>query len=239
MWKKKNCILLNLHLKIEFLLIVLPKAPWRKSLRSALIIVSFGHMSSKTYSVKCNSGARVIGDFGSQCNSNSEVLYIPARLNSLWSDVKHAFNTKFVLPKKCYLQLSKIVWHFCSSNGNFCKFIQQCRVAWILVEIITVPSGETAVKTSFSDVPKIDEARSLAKNMCGIHKESRNEASPIIGSFRLGATSLNTNRGSTYRSWIKACILNCYKSIRQNKNWLQFKNSRELTWWQTYQIVSF
>lgn len=41
-------------------------------------MVSFVHIFSKTYSVKCSSGAKVIGDFSSQCNSNSDVLYIPS-----------------------------------------------------------------------------------------------------------------------------------------------------------------
>lgn len=119
--------------------------------------------------------------------------------------------------KLIYLQLSKIVWHRCSSKGNFCKFIQQLRVAWIRVDIITVPSGDTDTNTSFSDVPRIDDALSFAKNICGVHRESRSEFSPMMGSLRLGATSRKTNRGSTYRNCNKACILNCYqgeKNIR-------------------------
>lgn len=40
-----------------------------------------------------------------------------------------------------YLQLSKIVWHFCSSNGNFCRFIQQFNVAWILKRQLIFESG--------------------------------------------------------------------------------------------------
>lgn len=63
--------------------------------------------------------------------------------------------------------------------------------------MITVPSGETETKTSFSDVPNIDDARSLAKKMCGVHNESRNGFSPIMASARLGATSRKTKRGST------------------------------------------
>lgn len=81
-----------------------------------------------------------------------------------------------------YLQLSRTAEHFCSSNGYFCKFIQQCNVACIRVEIITVPSGEIDVRTSFSDVPSTAEARSLAKNICGVQIESRNALCPIIGS---------------------------------------------------------
>lgn len=95
------------------------------------------------------------------------------------------------------LQLSKTVRHFCSSNGYFCKFIQQWRVAWIRVEMMTVPSGATDVSTSFSAVPRIDEERSLAKKMCGVQSESRNAFCPIIDSCLFGATSRKTNLGST------------------------------------------
>lgn len=56
----------------------LPNAPCRRSFKSALITVSFVHILSSTYSVKCSSGASVIGDFGSQWSSNSVVLNIPA-----------------------------------------------------------------------------------------------------------------------------------------------------------------
>lgn len=96
-----------------------------------------------------------------------------------------------------YLQLSITVLHFCSSNGNFCKFIQQCRVASIRCDKITVPSGEMDVRTSFSDVPNIDDERSFAKNICGVQIKSRNGLSPIIDCIRFGATSRKTKRGST------------------------------------------
>lgn len=58
-------------------MIFLLNAPCLKSLRSALIVVSFVHMFISTYSVRCSSGANVIGDLSSQCNSNSVVLYNP------------------------------------------------------------------------------------------------------------------------------------------------------------------
>lgn len=60
-----------------------------------------------------------------------------------------------------------------------------------------VPSGDTDVNTSFSDVPKMFDDRSLAMKMCGVHNDSRNEFSPIIVLTRRGATSRNTSRGST------------------------------------------
>lgn len=82
--------------------------------------------------------------------------------------------------------------------------------------MITVPSGETDTKTSFSDVPKIDEVLSFAKKICGVHSESRNGFSPMIASLRFGATSRNTNRGSTYRSCNSAWILNCYWKNMEN-----------------------
>lgn len=125
-----------------------------------------------------------------------------------------------------HLQLSNTVWHFCSSNGNFCKFIQQCSVAWIRVDMITVPSGDIDVSTSFSDVPNIDDERSLAKNKCGIHSESRRPLSPIIGSFRFGATSLKTKRGSTKRNCNKAWILNCCPQ-RSDKIQLMVENKMD------------
>lgn len=141
----------------------------------------------------------------SQCNSNSVILYIPINKKDI---IKNVVPLKS-LKRSIYVQLSKTVWHFCSSNGNFCRFIQQWSVAWTLVEMITVPSGDMDVRTSFSDVPKMEDDRSLAKNRCGTHKESRRLLSPMICSFRFGATSLKTNRGSTYRSWTRAWILNC------------------------------
>lgn len=95
------------------------------------------------------------------------------------------------------LQLSYIVWQVCSSKGNFCKFIQQWRVAWMRVEMMTVPSGDIDVSTSFSAVPKILDVRSFARKMCGTHSASRRDCSPIICSLRRGDTSRKTNRGST------------------------------------------
>lgn len=62
---------------------------------------------------------------------------------------------------------------------------------------MTVPSGDIDVSTSFSAVPNILDERSLAKNMCGTQRASRNDTSPIIGSFRFGDTSLKTSLGST------------------------------------------
>lgn len=183
-----------------------PKAPCLKSLKSALILVSFVHIFSKTYSVKCDSGAMVIGDFSSQCSSSSLVLYIPWLRRKKW--IKSNNNPQ----GKIYLQLSRVVWHFCSSNGNFCRFIKQCSVACIRCDMMTVPSGETEVSTSFSDVPKIDDDLSLAKKMCGVHSESRKLLSPIIAFVRWGATVPNTKRGSTKRSWSNAWILNCFSN---------------------------
>lgn len=55
----------------------LPKAPCRRSLKSALTVVSFVHILSKTYSVKWSSGANVTGDLFSQCKISSDVLNIP------------------------------------------------------------------------------------------------------------------------------------------------------------------
>lgn len=119
----------------------------------------------------------------------------------------------------CYSQLSNTVWHFCSSKGNFCKFIQQCSVACTRVDMMTVPSGDIDVSTSFSDVPNIDDERSFAKNKCGIQSESRKLLSPIICSLRFGATSLNTKRGSTKRSCSNAWILNCCYQQRASVNY--------------------
>lgn len=124
---------------------------------------------------------------------------------------------KTILSAKSYMerlrvnsQLSKTVLHFCSSNGYFCKFIQQCRVAWMRVDMMTVPSGEIDVSTSFSGVPRTDEVRSLAKKRCGIQSESLKALWPMIGSLRFWATFRNTKRGSTQRNWSKVWTLNSY-----------------------------
>lgn len=57
-----------------------------------------------------------------------------------------------------YIQLSRTVLHCCMSNGNFRRSIEQYSVAWILVEMMTVPSGEIDVKMSFSCVPRIPDS---------------------------------------------------------------------------------
>lgn len=184
-------------------LCIIPNAPCRRSRKSALITVSLVHILSSTYSVRCSSGANVIGDRSSQWSSNSDVLYIPIRykfeINSrrckYWPEI-WKFEVCFSRICDC-VQLSNTVLHFCSSNGNFCKFIQQWSVAWIRCDRMMVPSGDTDVRTSFSEVPNIADDRSLAMNICGVHKESRSEFSPMIVLVRLGATSRNTSRGST------------------------------------------
>lgn len=182
-----------------------PNAPWLRSDVSALTTVSFVQLFKRTYSVRCSFGARVTGDRGSQCMTNSDVLYIPEKKG-------HCYFWAYLLlyaPKREYLQLSNTVEHSCSSNGNFWRFIQQERVAWILDDIITVPSGEIDVRMSLSSVPKMLESFSFTRNMWGTHRELRSDASPIMGDFRVGATSLKTSRGSTKRSCSKAWILNC------------------------------
>lgn len=183
-----------------------PKAPWRRSLRSAFIIVSFVNISRSTYSVRCSSGAKVTGDFFSHCRLRSASLYIPVKQNR---NTCQSYRLKTSSGRGIFLQLSKTVEQCCSSKGNFWRFIQQYSVALIRVEMITVPSGETEVRMSFSAVPRMSELRSLARNTWGTHRTSLRDCSPMMGSVRLGATFLNTNRESTYRSCSRAWILNC------------------------------
>lgn len=128
-----------------------------------------------------------------------------------------------------YSQLSSSVLHFCSSNGYFCRFIQQCKVAWRRVDMMTVPSGETDVKTSFSGVPNTTDERSFARKTCGVQSESRNALLPNIGCFRFGDTVPNTRRGSTKRNCRSAWILNCCKTGKcSNSNIFEKKRSIKL-----------
>lgn len=57
--------------------------------------------------------------------------------------------------------------------------------------MITVPSGDTEVRTSFSGVPRTADARSLAKNMCGTQSASRNTLCPTIGALKKTSNCYN------------------------------------------------